>query len=395
MTHPNTNFNAFEEAIQLLTEQGPEALAEAFRILLNHAMQAERSQALSAQPYQRTPERKGHANGFKPKSLNTRLGTIEFAVPQVRGEVDFYPSALEKGVRSERALTLAVAEMYLQGVSTRKVTKILEELCGTHITSTQVSRAIAQLDQELHAWRNRPLDETPYLVLDARYEKVRQDGAVRSCAVLLAIGVRTDGKRSILGVSTSISEAEIHWRTFLLSLKERGLHGVTFVTSDDHEGLRSALKTVFPGAEWQRCQTHLQRNATAYVPKVAMRQEVATHIRDIFNAPSRSEAERRLQLTVKKYETQAARLALWIEKNIPQGLSVFSLPEAHRKRLRTTNMAERVNKEIKRRTRVAGLFPNEDSLLRLVSGVVAELSDEWESGNIYLNIKETDTDLPF
>lgn len=176
MTHPNTNFNAFEEAIQLLTEQGPEALAEAFRILLNHAMQAERSQALSAQPYQRTPERKGHANGFKPKSLNTRLGTIEFAVPQVRGEVDFYPSALEKGVRSERALTLAVAEMYLQGVSTRKVTNILEELCGTHITSTQVSRAIAQLDQELHAWRNRPLDETPYLVLDARYEKVRRSG---------------------------------------------------------------------------------------------------------------------------------------------------------------------------------------------------------------------------
>lgn len=395
MTHPNTHFNAFEEAIQLLTRQGPEALAEAFRILLNHAMQAERSQALSAQPYQRTPERKGHANGFKPKSLNTRLGTLELAVPQVRGDVDFYPSALEKGVRSERALTLAVAEMYLQGVSTRKVTKILEELCGTHITSTQVSRAIAELDEELHAWRNRPLDETPYLVLDARYEKVRQDGAVRSCAVLLAIGVRADGKRSILGVSTSLSEAEVHWRNFLLSLKERGLHGVTFVTSDDHEGLCSALKTVFPGAQWQRCQTHLQRNATAYVPKVAMRKDVATDIRDIFNAPSRPEAERRLQLTVKKYEPHASRLALWMEKNIPQGLSVFSLPEAHRKRMRTTNMAERLNKEIKRRTRVAGLFPNEDSLLRLVSGVVAELSDEWESGNIYLNIKEIDTDLPF
>lgn len=395
MTHPNTNFNAFEEAIQLLTQQGPEALADAFRILLNHAMQAERSQALSAQPYQRTPDRKGHANGFKPKSLNTRLGTIEFAIPQVRGEVDFYPSALEKGVRSERALTLSLAEMYLQGVSTRKVTKILEKLCGTHISSTQVSRAIAELDEDLQAWRNRPLEETPYLVLDARYEKVRQDGAVRSCAVLLAIGVRSDGKRSILGVSTSLSEAEIHWRNFLLSLKERGLHGVTFVTSDDHEGLLSALKTVFPGAEWQRCQTHLQRNAAAYVPKVAMRQTVASDIRDIFNAPSRQEAERRLQLTVKKYEPQASRLALWMEKNIPQGLSVFSLPEAHRKRMRTSNMAERLNKEIKRRTRVAGLFPNEDSLLRLVSGVVAELSDEWESGNIYLNIKETDTILPF
>jgi transposase-like protein len=395
MTHPNTDFNVFEEAIQMLTEQGPDALGEAFRILLNYAMQAERSQALAAQPYQRTPARKGYANGFKPKSLNTRLGNLEFAIPQVRGEVAFYPSALEKGVRSERALTLAVAEMYLQGVSTRKVTTILEELCGTQITSTQVSRATAALDQELHAWRNRPLEETPYLVLDARYEKVRQDGAVRSCAVLLAIGVRTDGKRSVLGVSVSLNEAEPHWRTFLLGLKERGLHGVTFVTSDDHEGLRKALTTVFPGAQWQRCQTHLQRNASAYVPKVAMRQAVATDIRDIFNAPSQPEAERRLQATIKKYEPQASRLALWMETNLPQGFAVFSLPEAHRTRLRTSNVIERLNKEIKRRTRVAGLFPNENSLLRLVSGVVAEISDEWESGIIYLNIKETDIVLPF
>jgi transposase-like protein len=395
MTHPNTDFNAFEEAIQLLTEQGPDAMAETFRILLNHAMQAERSQALAAQPYERTPERKGHANGFKRKFLSTRMGNLELAVPQVRGDVDFYPSALDKGVRSERALTLTLAEMYIQGVSTRKVTKVLEELCGTHITSAQVSRATAELDPELQAWRNRPLDETPYLVLDARYEKVRQDGAVRSCALLVAIGVCADGKRSILGVSTSLSEAEVHWRNFLLSLKERGLHGVTFVTSDDHEGLRSALKTVFPGAEWQRCQTHLQRNATAYVPKVAMRPAVANDIRDIFNAPSRPEAERRLQLAVKKYEPHASRLALWMEKNIPQGLSVFSLPEAHRKRMRTSNVIERLNKEIKRRTRVAGLFPNEEALLRLVSGVVAEISDDWESGINYLNIKETDSDLPF
>lgn len=395
MTHPNTDFNAFEEAIQLLTEQGPDALAEAFRILLNHAMQAERSQVLSAQPYQRTPERKGYANGFKPKSLNTRLGHIDFAIPQVRGDIDFYPSALEKGVRSERALTLTLAEMYIQGVSTRRVSKILEKLCGTHITSTQVSRATAELDEELQAWRNRPLEETPYLVLDARYEKVRQDGAVRSCALLVAIGIRTDGKRSILGVSTSMSEAEVHWRNFLLSLKERGLHGVTFVTSDDHEGLRSALKTVFPGAEWQRCQTHLQRNATAYVPKVSMRKTVASDIRDIFNAPSRQEAERRLQLTVKKYEPHASRLARWMEINIPQGFAVFSLPEAHRKRMRTSNIIERLNKEIKRRTRVAGLFPNEEALLRLVSGVLAEISDEWESGINYLDLKETDIDLPF
>lgn len=395
MTHPNTDFNVFEETMQLLTQEGPDGLPEVFRILLNHAMQAERSQALAALPYERTPERKGHANGFKPKTLKTRLGNIEFAIPQVRGDVAFYPSSLEKGIRSERALTLAVAEMYIQGVSTRKVTKVLEELCGTHITSTQVSRAAAELDQELQAWRNRPLEETPYLVLDARYEKVRQDGAVRSCAVLLAIGIRSDGKRSVLGTSVSLSESEIHWREFLKGLKERGLKGVLFVTSDDHEGLRNALKSVFPGAEWQRCQTHLQRNATAYVPKVAMRKQLAADIRDVYNAPSREEANRRLQVAVKKYEKTASRLAHWMEDNLPQGLAVFSLPEAHRRRMRTSNMIERLNKEIKRRTRVASLFPNEDSLLRLVTAVVNENSDDWESGKIYLNMKEILDDLPF
>lgn len=395
MTHPNTDFNVFEEAMQLLTQQGPDALAEAFRILLNHAMQAERSQVLSALPYERTPDRKGHANGFKPKTLKTRLGNIEFAIPQVRGEVDFYPSSLEKGIRSERALILAVAEMYIQGVSTRKVTRILEELCGTQITSTQVSRAAAELDEELEAWRNRALEETPYLVLDARYEKVRQDGAVRSCAVLLAIGVRTDGKRSVLGTSVSMNESEIHWREFLRSLKERGLKGVRFVTSDDHEGLKNALATVFPGAEWQRCQTHLQRNATAYVPKVAMRKQVAADIRDIYNAPSREEAERRLGIAVEKYDKNASRLARWMEENLKEGLAVFSLPEPHRRRMRTSNMVERLNKEIKRRTRVANLFPNEESLLRLITAVVNETSDDWESGKIYLNMKEIDDDLPF
>jgi len=251
MTHPNPDSNIFEEVLKLLMENGSDELAQAFQILLNQAMLIERSQALNAQPYQRTPDRQGYANGFKPKSLNTRLGKIDFRVPQVRGEVDFYPSALEKGIRSERALTLSIAEMYLQGTSTRKVTKVLEQLCGTQITSTQVSRATALLDDELHLWRNRTLDETPYLILDARYEKVRQDGAVRSCAVLVATGVRLDGKRSVLGTSVSLSEAEVHWRDFLHSLKERGLRGVRFITSDNHQGLKAALQSVFPGTIWQ------------------------------------------------------------------------------------------------------------------------------------------------
>jgi transposase-like protein len=222
--------------------------------------------------------------------------------------------------------------------------------------------------------------------LDARYEKVRQDGAVVSCAVLIATGVMEDGRRTVLGTSVSLSEAEVHWRDFLLSLKKRGLHGVELITSDDHIGLKSALKSVFPSVPWQRCQVHLQRNATAYVPKVSMRKEVASDLRSIFNAPNMTEAKRLLEMNVEKYKTKASRLSSWMEENIPEGLTVFTLPESQRKKLRSTNMVERLNKEIKRRTRVATLFPNEASLLRLVSSILVEISEEWETGRKYLTM---------
>ena len=388
MTQPKFDSDLYEQVMQLLIQEGSEGAAEVLRVLLNEALKIERSQALSAQPYERSPDRKGHANGFKPKTVESRLGSLRLDIPQVRGDVEYYPSALEKGVRSERALVVSIAEMYVQGISTRKVTQVLEKLCGTQITSTQVSRAAKALDDELEAWRNRPLGKTPYLMLDARYEKVRVDGAVRSCAVLVATGVREDGTRSVLGVSVSMSEAEIHWREFLGSLKERGLHGVTFITSDDHEGLQKAIQSAFQGAAWQRCQTHLQRNAFAYIPKTDMKSQVASDIRDIFNAPDQEEAERRLGIAVEKYRSTAARLAVWMEENIPEGFAIYSLPEPHRKRMRTSNPLERLNKEIKKRTRVATLFPNEDSLLRLVSAILSEISDEWETGKIYLGMKE-------
>jgi putative transposase len=222
-------------------------------------MQAERKQHLSAAPYQQTPEREAHANGYKPKTMQTRIGKITFDVPQVR-EGGFYPEALEKGLRSERALTLSLAEMYVQGVSTRKVKAITEQLCGTSVSSTQqVSNAAALLDTELEKWRNRPLGECPYLFLDAYYEQVREDGQVRDLAVLTAVGVNIVGKREILGVSVSLSEHEVHWRAFLESLKGRGLGGVQLGTSDDHAGLRAARLAVFGGIPWQRCQFHLQR----------------------------------------------------------------------------------------------------------------------------------------
>jgi transposase-like protein len=347
--------------LQLLTEQGHTGFAEGIRLLVNEAMRVERHQVLQAQPYERTDARQGYANGYKPKTLSSRIGPITFRVPQVRGQTDFYPSALEKGIRSEQALKLALAEMYVQGVSTRKVSAIVEELCGTSVSSSQVSACAKLLDAELQQWRERALGDFPYLILDARYEKVRQNGQLLDCAVL--------------------------WRAFLQSLLQRGLCGVTHITSDDHTGLKAARTAVFPAVPWQRCQFHLQQNAQAHVPRLDQRAEVARAIRSVFDSPSRAAAELRLKDIVADYAKGAPKLATWLEENLPLGLTVFALPVAHQKRMRTSNALERVNQEIKRRTRVARLFPNEASLLRLVTALLAETSEEWESGKIYLTME--------
>lgn len=371
------------EFLEQLTEQGLEGLPELIRVLVNEAMRVERQNHLRAKPYERTKERRGHANGYKPKTVKTRIGEINFDVPQVR-EGGFYPGALEKGLRSERALMLALAEMYVQGVSTRKVAAITEQLCGTAVSSTQVSRATALLDEVLSAWRTRPLGEMVYLYLDARYEKVRVDGQIRDAALLIASGVQKNGKRQILGLSVSLSEAEVHWRTFLQDLVARGLRGVQLIISDDHVGLEAARRAVFGGIPWQRCQFHLQQNAGHYVPHRSMHKEVAEDIRTIFNAPDRPTAEAYLARIVVKYADTASRLSAWMEENLPEGLTVFSFPKEHWKRLRTTNGLERVSQEIKRRTRVVRIFPNEPACLRLVSAILMEISEEWETGRVYL-----------
>lgn len=385
MTHQE-HPTVLDQVLELLAEHGFDGMVDACRTLFNEAMKIERAEALQAEPYERTETRRGYANGFKPKTVRTRLGTMTLSIPQARG-VEFYPQAIERGERSERALKLALAEMYVQGVSTRKVAAITQELCGHEVSSSQVSRAAAVLDEELDQWRNRPLGETPYLILDARYEKVRHGGSVVDCAVLLAIGILADGKRSILGVSVSLSEAEVHWRQFLESLQNRGLHGVRLIVSDDHAGLKAARQARFAGVPWQRCQFHLQQNALQYVPKLAMRAEVADDLRAVFDAPDLHSAERLLRQAVDKYQASAPKLAGWIEANVPEGLAVFGLPPSHRRRLRTSNMLERLNQEIKRRTRVATLFPNEASLLRLVSAVLSEVTEEWETGKVYLNLE--------
>ena len=385
MTHEEKG-TAMEAVLQPVFERGFDGIGEVLSAVLNFAMLIEREKALGAQPYERTAERGGHANGFKPRTLKTRVGELSLRVPQVRGtEEPFSPSMLERGQRHERALALAVAEMYVQGVSTRKVRQVMEELCGLDVSSEQVSRASRLLDAELEKWRNRPLGCVKALVLDALYEKVRMDGAVVSCAVLVATGVLADGRRTVLGVSAAASEAEVHWRGFLQGLKDRGMSGVAFVVSDNHEGLKAALAAALPGVAWQRCQCHLQRNAQAYVTKQDLKGQAAADIRAVFNAPSLDEARRLLDAAVEKYSKSQSKLAAWMEENLPEGFAVFRLPEPMRRRLRTSNMAENLNRQIRRRTRVAGLFPCESSLLRLVSAVLSEISEEWETGKIYLS----------
>ncbi len=378
MTH-RQDYTTRMGAVKALIEGGWEVLPEMVRIVVNQAMEAERASYLQAEAYERTPDRRGHANGYKPKTVKTRIGAITFAVPQVR-EGGFYPSVLEKGLRSERALMLALAEMYVQGVSTRKVKAITEELCGVEVSAMQVSRAAAKLDDMLQAWRERPLGEVTYLFLDARYEKVRENGQLRDAAVLIATGIDAEGRRQGLGLTVTLSEKKDHWRVFLKSLKERGLHGVKLVISDGHEGLGAARRTVLGSIPWQRCQFHLQQNAQAYVPRKSMKKEVADDIRAIFQAADRQRAEALLKTTVEKYADSAPRLATWMEENLEEGFTVFAFPVTHQRFIRTSNSLERVNQEIYRRTRVVRIFPNEASCLRLVSALLMEFDEKWQTG---------------
>ena len=378
------NDSALSEITEVIFKDGMSGLDKAITILVNETMQIERSKHLHAAPYERSQERQDYANGFKNKAFKTRVGELDLKIPQVRS-CNFYPTFLEKGLRSERALTTAIAEMYINGVSTRKVQNIIEQMCGFDVSSSDVSRASKLLDEELDKWRQRPLGRYKYLFLDARYEKIRYDNSVVDCAVLIAVGVNEQGKREILGVSVKLSEQESHWREFMQSLQARGLHGVELITSDAHAGLKAAKKAVFPSVKWQRCQFHLQQNAQSYVPKKALKEEVAFDIRSIFNAPSQTEAERLLRLTAQKYEKEASKLSSWMLDNLPEGFTFFNFPTGHWVKIRTSNVLERLNKEVKRRTRVVSIFPNVASCERLVSAILLEKSEEWQASDMYLN----------
>lgn len=378
---------AIEEVLTMLSQQGLDELAQSLEKLFNELMKIERENVLQVEPYERSDFRKGYANGFKDKMLQTRVGSLHLRVPQTRN-IPFYPSCLEKGERTEKALNLAVAEMYLNGVSTRKVKKITQELCGMEISSTQVSRVKNIIDEELEKFRNRPLGECPYIYLDADYQKVRRDGHVRDAAVLKLIGVNKEGTREVLSVSCSLSEAEVHWRTFLENALKRGLKGVQLVISDDHPGLRAAMRAVLPSVPYQRCLFHLSQNAQNHAPSRDLRAILAQEVRDIYSALDAPEAERRVQAVIKKYEEKASHFCKWLEENFIEGLTFLKFPRAHWKKIRTVNLVERLNREVKRRTRVIGLFPNEESCLRLITSLMMDVHEEWATEKKYLTFEE-------
>lgn len=368
--------------MEYLIANGATGMARVFGQLFELAMQIEREQHLKAAHYERTPERLGYANGYKPKRIDTPAGTVTIQVPKTAGHGDdpFYPQSLERGQRSSRAVMLAVAEMYIKGVSTRQAEDVMREFGIESLSSTQVSRATKLLDEELAAWRNRPLDPMKYLILDARYEKARHDGVVRDVAVLSAIGVGLDERRHVLGLSVALSEAEVHWRAFLESLQARGLRGTTFIVSDDHAGLKAARRAVLGSATWQRCQFHLAQNAVQHGPNNDIRKRIGKQLRAVWNASSLQAAEAELAALVASYRDKHPDFADWLENNVPEGLAVFTLPDAHQKRMRTSNGIERpIQQELKRRTSKVRVFPNIDSLERLSTAVLVEIDEKWET----------------
>ena len=375
---------------------GPQPMKAFLEEVFNVIMLLERERHLEARPHERTEARQGYANGFKHKRLDTTAGTLHLKVPKTAqrgkfGREAFYPTCIEKGIRCERALMGAVAEMYVRGVSTRRIGGLLKAMGIEGISPSQVSRAARALDEKLRSWRERPLGEVRYLQLDARYEKMRTEGAVRDVAVLTVVGVGPDGRRRVLGVCVRMSEAEGHWRDFLASLVARGLHGVEFVVSDDHAGLKAACRAVFPGAAWQRCQFHISQNAIAKAPSARIRRRIGTDLREVWRADSAEAARAALDDLLERHRRRRPALAAWLERSVPEGFGVFALPENHRVAMRTSNPMERaIQQELKRRTWIVRIFPDGRALLRLVSAVLMRIDGKWAAGEPYINWEDAD-----
>lgn len=372
--------------LQEVSEREPDRLKGIMRIIIEQLLEEEITAFLGAQPHERTEERIGYRNGYKPRTLKTRVGKFELLVPKDR-EGRFQTSMFERYQRSEKALVLGIVEMYVQGVSTRNVKAITEALCGIDISKSQVSELAKRLDEEMREWRNRPLEKGyPYLVIDARYEKVRSGGRVVSSGVLIVTGIREDGVREILGVWVMPLESEATWSEVFKELKDRGLRDVIYTVSDDHKGLVAAIEKYFPEALWQRCQVHFMRNVLGKIRK-ADRKEVVNLLHGITEAATKEGALRGAKEAVERLAEDYPKAAEMIEENAEDILAVYELPESHRKKMRTTNMMERLNQELKRRTRVVRIFPSDGSCLRLTCALAMETSEEWEERR-YLDMSE-------
>ena len=369
---------------ELLKEE-KDFLRTAIEEVVQEVLEAEMDEAIGARKSERTPERTSYRSGYYSRGLVTRVGKLELEVPQDR-KGHFSTEVFARYQRSEKALVSSLAEMYVQGVSTRKVKAITEELCGHAFSASSISRINQSLDEELKKFATRKLEEEyPYLILDARYEKVREDGVIRSHAVMIAIGINWDGRRSILAVELANRESATSWRDFLVGMKERGLSGVGFVVTDDHAGLKKAIAELLPEAIWQRCYVHFLRNALDYLPRKAD-DDCLQELRWIYDRRDLDEARRDLGAWLQKWQQKYPKLCNWVEENIEQTLSFYKLPRPHHKHLKSTNMLERLNEEIKRRTLVVRIFPDANSCLRLIRALAVETHENWIEATRYLNM---------
>jgi putative transposase len=368
-----------------LMSEDADFLKPLMREVVQQVLEAEMDEALGAQKSERTGERVGYRSGYYNRALITRVGKLELRVPQDR-QGRFRTEVFERYQRSEKALVGAMAEMYIQGVSTRKVKAITEELCGHEFSASTISRVNQTLDVELEKFAQRKLEEAyPYLILDARYEKVREDGAIRSRAVLVAIGINWEGRRNVLAVDLANRESHSSWKDFLLDLRKRGLREVECVVSDDHAGLKKAIQEVLPEAAWQRCYVHFLRNALDYLPRKAD-DDCLMELRWMYARRTLDEARRDLAAWLGKWSGRYPKLCDWVEGNIEETFTFYRLPQQHHKNLKSTNMLERLNEELKRRTLVVRIFPNADSCLRLVRALAAEIHENWIEAMRYLNM---------
>jgi putative transposase len=371
------------EMKSVLMEQ-PDFLVPVVQEAVQAILEVEMAECLQAGKHERNDQRLGYRSGYYRRRLITRVGTLVLRVPQDRAG-HFSTQVFEQYQRSEKALVAALAQMYVQGVSTRKVAAITEELCGHEFSASSISAITARLDAQLEEFSRRPLTEAfPYVILDARYERVREGGVIVSRAILIALGIDWEGRRQVLAVEYANRESQSSWKDFLLQLKDRGLHDVLFVVSDDHPGLKAAIREVLPGAWWQRCYVHFLRNALDYLPRKAD-DDCLQELRWMYERRNVDEARRDLKQWLEKWSGKYPKLCVWVETNIEETWTFYRLPLAHHKHLKSTNLLERFNQEIKRRTLVVRIFPDEASCLRLVRAVAAEQHEEWMEGSRYLN----------